>query len=90
MTGEEKKKIEREILVTGDQVRAVRVAYHRSHAPDISAGAPFTSEDDFRRAVLAGLDIVCKVVSNPTGVTQIGYLDGDNIDIVLVAGHGLV
>lgn len=71
-------------------MRAMRVAYHCSHAPDISAGSPFASEDDFWRAVLAGLNIVCEVVSNPAGVTQIGYLNGDNIDGVLVAGHGLV
>lgn len=61
--------------------------YHCCHAPDIGAGTPFGTKDDFRGSVLTGLNVVGKVVAYPAGITQIGNLDGDSVhscgDIIL-------
>lgn len=51
-----------------DMRKSVR-AYHRSHGPDISAGTPLGTENDFGRSVLTGLDIVGEVVTDPAGIT---------------------
>lgn len=54
--------------------------HHSSHTPNIRTGAPLRPKDYFRRTVLSRLDIVCEVVSNPACITQIGDLDGNDIN----------
>jgi hypothetical protein len=54
--------------------------HHSSHTPDVGTGAPLRPEDDFGRAVLSCLNVVCEVVSNPACITQIGDFDGNDID----------
>jgi len=46
--------------------------HHGGHAPDICAGAPLAAQDDLRRSVLPGLDVICEVMSDPAGVSEIG------------------
>lgn len=50
-------------------------AYHGSHAPDVGAGTPLGSEDDFRGAILTGLNVVGKVMAHPAGISQVSDLD---------------
>lgn len=54
--------------------------HHSSHTPNIRTGAPLRPKNNFRRTVLSRLDIVCEVVSNPACITQIGNLDGNDIN----------
>lgn len=49
--------------------------YHSSHTPDIRTGTPLRPKDYLWRAVLSCLNVICKVVSNPACITQIGDLD---------------
>jgi hypothetical protein len=57
-----------------------KLTHHSSHTPNIRTGAPLRPKDYFRRTVLSRLDVVCEVVSNPACITQIGDLDGNNIN----------
>ena len=54
-------------------------SYHRRHAPDIGTCSPFGAQDDFWRAVLSGLDVVCEVMSHPTSVPKICNFDRDGV-----------
>jgi hypothetical protein len=62
------------------------MSYHCGHTPNVGAGAPFAAEYDFWGAILPGLDVVCKVVSDPTRVSEIGNLDGDGFECSLGCG----
>ena len=55
------------------------MSYHRRHAPDIGTCPPLGAQDDFWRAVLSGLDIVCEVMSHPTSVAKICDFDRDGV-----------
>ena len=52
-----------------------KLSYHSRHAPNIGTCPPFGAQDDFWRAVLSGLDIICEVVSDPASVSKICNLD---------------
>lgn len=54
-------------------------AYHGCHTPHVGTRAPFRAQNYLWGAVLAGLDIVCEVVAHPTGVAQVGDLDGYHV-----------
>lgn len=54
-------------------------AYHCSHTPDVGACAPFGTKNDFGGAVLPSLNVVCEVVANPAGISEIRYLHRDNL-----------
>lgn len=56
--------------------------YHGSHAPNICAGSPFRTQYDLRRSVLPRLDIICEVMIDPAGVSQIRNLDADDVERV--------
>lgn len=60
-------------LVGGDKV-ALGETYHGGHAPNIGTGAPFAAQDDFWGSILSRLDVVCEVVPDPTGVSEISNL----------------
>jgi hypothetical protein len=64
--------------------RRVKGAYHRGHAPDVCAGAPFGAQDDLGRTVLAGLNVVGKVMADPAGVAKIGNLYANDVEIDLL------
>ena len=57
-----------------------KLTHHSSHTPDVCTSTPLRPKDYFRRTVLSRLDIVCEVVSNPACITQIGDLDGNDIN----------
>lgn len=59
------------------QIKRKRRSYHAGKTPDVSAGTPRATADDLGRPVLAGLDIVCEMTVDPTGVPQVGNLDGE-------------
>jgi hypothetical protein len=52
-------------------------AYHGGHTPYVCTSTPFAAQDDFGRAVLSRLDVVCKMMPDPAGVAKIGNLDRD-------------
>jgi hypothetical protein len=60
--------------------------YHCSHTPDISAGSPFRPQDDLRRPVLSGLNVIGKVMIHPTGIAEIGNLNTDDIKRMGILG----
>lgn len=51
--------------------------YHAGHTPDVCASSPFRAQDHFRGSVLSRLDVVCEMVIYPTGVPEVGDLDGN-------------
>jgi len=55
------------------------VTYHAGHTPHVRTGTPLGTQDDLRRAILPGLDVVGEVVPDPTRVAQVGDLDGDDL-----------
>ena len=67
-----------------------REAYHSCHAPNVGTCAPFRAKNNFRGAVLAGLDVVSEVMVYPAGIAQIGDFDryhiGGNCHILLHLG----
>lgn len=50
-------------------------AYHSSHTPYVSTGAPFGAQNDFWRTILSSLNIICEVMADPARVPEIGNLD---------------
>ena len=58
--------------------------YHRRHAPNIGAGAPFAPKDNFWRAVLPRLNVVGEVVTNPARVSKVCDLNGNDVDAGVV------
>lgn len=53
--------------------------HHARHAPNVSTRPPLCTKNDLWRPVLPCLDIVCKVMANPAGVSQISNLDGNDV-----------
>lgn len=51
--------------------------YHAGHAPDVCASSPFRAQDHFGGSILSRLDVVCEMVIYPTGVPEVGDLDGN-------------
>lgn len=60
-----------------------RGVYHCSHTPHICTRAPFRSQDDFRRSILPGLNVVCEVMSHPARVSEIRNLHRDDFNTFL-------
>lgn len=56
-----------------------RRTYHTRHTPYIRTCTPFGPQNNFGRAILSCLDVVGKVVTDPTGIPQISDFDRDNI-----------
>ena len=64
-----------EVVAAGEQLKD-----ETGSGPDVGRGAPLCTEDDFGAAILAGLDVVGKMVICPGGVAKIGNLDGDAVN----------
>lgn len=58
-----------------DEMEILESTYHSSHTPDVRTGTPLRPKDYLWRTVLSCLNVICKVVSNPACITQIGDLD---------------
>jgi hypothetical protein len=55
------------------------IAYHGSHAPNIRAGTPLGPQNNLRRTILPGLNVIGEVMIYPTSIAKICDLDTDDI-----------
>ena len=78
------------MLAKTGNVLSLSSTYHRGHTPDISAGPPFRPQNDLRRPVLSGLNIIGEVVIHPTCITEIGNLDADYVKRMGILGLPLL
>lgn len=68
------------------------ITCHCCHAPDVGTCPPLGAENDFRRSILTGLDVIGKVMAHPACISQICNLHRDRLDrrcdfLVTFLGH---